>query len=239
MIKSVVRRDFKKLDKNEEISKIFGYIYGESPLPIIMDGKKPWGIIDERRLLKRKLSGNEKVKNFVVGVPKLDASYSIEKAREKMVEGGQPFIIVTYGGGLAGYITAVDISIKIGVGKAGDMMKEVEPLNENDSMATAINRLKQVNEAVLPVTKEDKFVGVIRIRDVLRLETTHEKIRDYRSEKTSPLDAPVKGFMETGVRCVSPEAREEVIKIVDKQGFAIVCKNGEYIGIINMIDLVR
>ncbi len=239
MIKSMVRKDFKKLDKNDEISKIFGYIYGEGSLPIIMDGKKPWGIIDERRLLKRKLSSNEKIKDFVVGVPKLDASYSIEKAREKMIDCGQPFIIVTYGGGLAGYITAVDISIKIGVKKAGDMMRAVEPLNENDSMATAINRLKQLNEGVIPVARDDKFVGVIRIRDVLRVETTHEKIRGYHSEKTSPLDAPVKGFMETGIRCVSPKAREEVIKIVDKQGFAIVCKNEKYMGIINMIDLVR
>ena len=61
MIGELARKDFKLVDKNDEISKVFGYFYGESDFPIVMDGKKPWGIIDERRLIKTKLSKKEKI----------------------------------------------------------------------------------------------------------------------------------------------------------------------------------
>ena len=58
MIRDVLRENFKLIDKNEEISNIFGYLYEDRFFPIIMDGKKPWGIVDIRLLLKRKLSIN-------------------------------------------------------------------------------------------------------------------------------------------------------------------------------------
>ena len=102
MIRDVLRENFKLIDKNEEISNIFGYLYEDRFFPIIMDGKKPWGIVDIRLLLKRKLSINEKIKDFVVGLPKIDASYSIKKAKQIMLKSGQPYLLVTYEGELIG-----------------------------------------------------------------------------------------------------------------------------------------
>lgn len=56
MIKNLLREDFKLVDKNDDIGKILGYLYEGGSLPIVMDGKKPWGIVDARKLLRRKLS---------------------------------------------------------------------------------------------------------------------------------------------------------------------------------------
>ncbi len=240
MLGDIVRKDFKEIDKNEEVSKIFGYLYEEKDFPIIMDGKKPWGIIDERRLIKTKLSGREKVKGFVVGVPKLDASYSIRKAKEKMVKSGVDVIIVTSNKELLGYVTALDIAKKIGIDKNAEMlMRYVDGVGEDDEIGEVINLMKKRNERFLPVLDGNKFLGIVCVRDILKVITTHEKITDYHQEKTSLLEAPIKGFMERGVKVCSPYEKEELIDIMEEQGFAVVCKNNEYMGIIEPLDLLR
>jgi len=239
MIKNLLRYDFKTVDKNDEIGKVLGYFYEGGDFPIVMDGKKPWGIVDARRLLRRKLSINEKVEHFTVGVPTIDASYSIQKARQVMLKSGQPFLLVTYEGKLLGYITAIDVATQLGNRAAGDIMRYVEPINENATVANAISTLRRNNTFVLPVTSGSRFIGVIRVRDVIRIETTHDKKTDYHPEKTSPLDMQIKGIVETDIRVVEPSAKEEIVKIVDKQGFAIVCKGEEYKGLIELIDLIR
>ena len=239
MIRDVLRENFKLIDKNEEISNIFGYLYEDRFFPIIMDGKKPWGIVDIRLLLKRKLSINEKIKDFVVGLPKIDASYSIKKAKQIMLKSGQPYLLVTYEGELIGYITAIDIAMALGNKKAKDIMKFIQPIKEEDRVATAISMLRKQGVSIIPVVKDDKLIGVVRARDLIKIETTHDKKTDYHPEKTSPLDMQIKGLLERGIRVVEPEAREELIKIVDKQGFAIVCEGKKYKGLIELIDLIR
>jgi CBS domain-containing protein len=239
MIRSLVRENFKLIDKNEEVSSIFGYLYEDRFFPIVTDGKKPWGIVDIRKLLKRKLSTNEKLGDFVVGLPKIDASYSIKKAKQVMLKSGQPYLLVTYEGELIGYITALDIAMNLGHKRAGDIMKEVSPIKEDDKVSTAISELRKQNVTVIPVVDEKKLVGVVRARDLIKIETTHDKKTDYHPEKTSPLDMQVKGLMERGIRIVEPDAKEELVKIIDKQGFAIVCEGNEYKGLIELFDLLR
>jgi len=241
MLENIVRRDFREVDKNDEISKIFGYLYGEADFPIVMDGKKPWGIIDERRLIKSKLSGKEKVKDFVVGVPKLDATYSIAKAKDRMIKSGVDTLIVTKEKELLGYVTAIDIAKEIGVEKNAELlMRSLEAVNENDEISEALNLMRRRNAKMLPVVSNKRFVGVIGIGNILKLLTTHEKITDYHQEKTSLLAAPVKGYMESGIKtCSLKDKAEKIIEVIEEQGFAVVCKKGEYVGIIEPIDLLK
>lgn len=241
MIEKLVRKDFKIIDKKEGISKIFGYLKKEAHFPIIMDGKKPWGIIDERRLIKSRLLGNEKIKDFVIGVPKIDMSYSIRKAKEIMLKSGVDKLIVTSNKELIGYITAIDVARELGNNKNAELlMRYVEAINEDDCIGDAINMMKRQNEKVLPVLSNNKFSGIIGIRNIISLISTHEKITNYHQEKTSLLDAPVKGFMERGIKTCSPkDGIKDIVEILDEQEFAIVCKNREYLGIIEPIDLLR
>lgn len=240
MIGEIVRKDFKLIDKKDEISKIFGYFYGESDFPIVMDGKKPWGIVDDRQLIKTKLAGNEKIKDFVVGVPKLDATYSLEKAKQRMVKSGVDTIIVTSEKEVVGYLTAIDIAKKYEIEKNAElMMRYVEGIDENEEMGEAINLMRSQNARLLPVLSKNKFAGIIRIKNILRLITTHEKTTDYHQEKTTLLEAPIKGYIEEAITCHPKDSAKEVIDIMEKQGFVVVCKNREYLGIIEPIDLLK
>jgi len=115
-----------------------------------------------------------------------------------------------------------------------------EAINEDDCIGDAINMMKRQNEKVLPVLSNNKFSGIIGIRNIISLISTHEKITNYHQEKTSLLDAPVKGFMERGIKTCSPkDGIKDIVEILDEQEFAIVCKNREYLGIIEPIDLLR
>ena len=239
MIGELARKDFKLVDKNDEISKVFGYFYGESDFPIVMDGKKPWGIIDERRLIKTKLSKKEKIKDFVVGVPKLDATYSIEKAKQKMVKSGIDTIIVTSEKDILGYVNAIDLIKKIGVeGKAETFMRYIEPIDENESIGNAINQMKKANERILPILTGKKFYGILGIKNILRIITTHKKTTDYHQERTTLLDAPVKGYAEPAVTNNPNDDLKDIIDVLEEQGFAVICKNKEYLGIIEPMDLL-
>jgi len=236
-----MRKDFKNIDKNEEITSIFGYFYGEGCFPIVMDGKKPWGVVDERKLIKSKLSGKEKLKDFVVGVPKIDATYSISKSKEKMKKSGAEIMIVTSGKNVIGYITVVDIAKKLGIkARAREMMEEKNGIEENMEIGEAINIMRRRGERILPVVGKEIFLGVIGVKNILKLITTHEKITDYHQEKISLLSAPVKGFMESGIITSRPsDEGRKIIKIMEKQGFAVVCKNRKYMGMIEPSDLLK
>jgi len=238
MLAPLVRKNFKLIDKNEGISRIFGYLYEDRFFPVITDGKKPWGIVDVRHLLKRKLSINEKIKDFVVGIPKVDASCSIRKARGVMLKSGQPYLFVNYEGEFIGYITAIDIAISTGNKKARKIMRKIKPCGENESVASVISKMRKSGSSVLPVVENDRFIGVVRARDLIKIATTHQKRMDYHPEKTTPLEMPVKGIIDRSVRTVTPES-DELVKIVDKQGFAIACDDEKYVGLIELIDLIK
>ncbi|HEC77306.1 MAG TPA: CBS domain-containing protein [Thermoplasmatales archaeon] len=241
MLEGIVRKNFREFDKNDKISKIFGYLYEGGDFPIIMDDKKAWGIIDNRRLLKSKLSGKERIKDFVVGVPKVDATYSIEKVISKMKKSGVDTIIVTHNKDLIGYLTSLDIAKKVGIKKnAESLMRFVEPVNGNDEIGDVFNLMKKRGEDILPVLSGENFSGIIGIKNILKLLTTHNKITDYHQEKISLMASRVRGFMEYGIKTCNPEdGRDKIIEIMEEQKFVIVCKNRKYMGVIKMVDLLK
>lgn len=241
MLESIVRKDFRKFDKNDKISRIFGYLYEGGDFPIIMDNKRAWGVIDKRRLLKSKLSGKEKIKDFVVGVPKMDATYSVEKLISRMKKSGVDTVIITRNKELIGYITSIEIAKIVDMKKnAESLMRFEETVNEDDEIGDAFSLMRRKGKEILPVLSGKKFSGIIGIKNILKLLTTHDKITDYHQEKISLLTAPVKGFMEYGIKTCSPlDGKDEIIKIMEEQKFVVVCKNREYLGLIEPMDLLK
>ncbi|MBC7080974.1 MAG: hypothetical protein H5T44_01810 [Thermoplasmatales archaeon] len=239
MIKEIVRRDFKLIDENEEIRKIFGYIYGEAEFPIIVSNKKAIGIIDERNLIKSRVLGNEKIKRFVVGVPKIDGTFSIQKAKSVMIASGADRLIVTSEKEIIGYVRLVDILKKTGLQKtAKELMKSIPSLEEKNTVAEAINIMKTSNRKFVPVLFDKKFSGVIGVREILPLISTKEKARDYHPEKTSLLETSLVGLVREIPICNENEKGDEIIKIIEERDVVAVCRGNEYLGLIEEIDLL-
>ncbi|MBC7129057.1 MAG: CBS domain-containing protein [Thermoplasmatales archaeon] len=239
MIKEIVRKDFKLIEENEDIRKIFGYIYREGEFPIVTKDKKAIGIIDERNLIKSKIMGNERIKNFVVGVPKIDATYSAQKAKSVMVNSGVDKLIVTSEKEIIGYVRLIDILKITGIGKtAKELMKYVQPVEERNKVGEIINIMRNSNRKFIPVLSEKKFSGVIGIREILPIISTKEKAKDYHPEKTSLLETSLTGLVREVPICGENEAGEEIIKIMEESEVVAVCRGKEYLGLIEEIDLL-
>jgi CBS domain-containing protein len=239
MIKEIVRKDFRLIEENEDIRKIFGYIYREAEFPIVTKDKKAIGIIDERNLMKSKIMGNERIKNFVVGVPKIDATYSAQKAKSVMVNSGVDKLIVTSEKEIIGYVRLIDILKITGIEKtAKELMKYVQPVEERNKVGEIINIMRNSNRKFIPVLSEKKFSGVIGIREILPIISTKEKAKDYHPEKTSLLETSLTGLVREVPICGENEAGEEIIKIMEESEVVAVCRGKEYLGLIEEIDLL-
>ncbi len=239
MIKEIVRRDFRLIDENDEIRKIFGYIYKEAKFPIITINKKPIGIVDERNLIKSRILGNEKIKNFVIGVPKIDGTYSIQKAKSVMAASGVDRLIVTSEKEIIGYVRLIDILKKIGLQKtAKEIMKFIPPLDERNKVGEVINIMRNSNRKFIPVLFDKKFSGAIGIREVLPLISTKEKVKDYHPEKTSLLETSLVGLVREIPICNEDEKGDEIIKLIEEREVVAVCRGNEYLGLIEEIDLL-
>ncbi|MEM1514137.1 MAG: CBS domain-containing protein [Candidatus Thermoplasmatota archaeon] len=239
MIKEIVRKDFKLIDENEEIRKIFGYIYREAEFPIITRNKKAIGIVDERSLIKSKIMGNEKIKNFIAGIPKVDGTYSLEKVKSIMVNSGVDKLVVTSEKEIIGYVRLIDIIKITGIKKtAKELMKFVQPVDERNKVGEVINIMKNSNRKFIPVLYEKKFSGVIGIREILPIISTKEKVKDYHPEKTSLLEASLTGLVREVPICGENEAGEEIIKIIEESEVVAVCDGKEYLGLIEEIDFL-
>ncbi|MEM2935081.1 MAG: CBS domain-containing protein [Candidatus Thermoplasmatota archaeon] len=239
MIKEIVRKDFKLIDENEEIRKIFGYTYREAEFPIITRNKKAIGMVDERNLIKSKILGNEKIKNFVVGIPKIDGTYSLQKAKSIMANSGVDKLIVTSEKEVIGYVRLIDILKITGIKKtAKELMKYVQPVEERNKVSEVINIMRNSNRKFVPVLYEKKFSGLIGIREILPIISTKEKVKDYHPEKTSLLETSLTGLVREVPICRENEAGEEIIKIIEESEIVAVCGGKEYLGLIEEIDLL-
>ena len=238
MLTDVVRKDYRIFDKNEEIGKALGYLYEEKHFPIITDNKKPWGILDEHKFIKRKISLSEKIKNFATLVPKIDTTYSFNKARAVMLEKKKTYAIVTYKNEMLGYIKGIDLLYEESIKKAGEMARYIKPVTIDDTISNALKLMKKIKMPFIPVVENEKFVGVFHIRDIIGFEIYGEKYRGYHSDKGNIMKEPVSGLMERGIRTVDADEDENIIKIVDKQGFVIVVKKDKYYGVIGQIELM-
>ena len=238
MIEEIVRKNFELVDENEEVKKIFGYIYGEKEFPIVTRNKKAFGVIDERSLIKSKILGNEKIKNFAVGVPKIDATYSLNKAREVMIKSGSEILIVTSEKEIVGYIRLIDILREVGVQKtARDVMKYVEPLDERDTVSEAINVMRRSNRKFIPVLSNKKFSGVVGVRKILPFISTKEKSKGY-AEKTSLLETVLAGLVDEIPVCKEDKEISKIIDFIEESNAVAVCRGNEYLGLIEEVDLL-
>jgi len=238
MLEDVVRKDYRIFDKNENIGNALGYLYEEKHFPIIADNKKPWGILYESKFIKRKPLLNEKIENFSTPVPKIDATYSFSKAKAKMKESRKTYAIVMFEKKLMGYIKGIDVLYENRMKKAGDIARYVELLSPNDTVSNALKYMQKNKMAFIPVVENEKFIGILHVRDIIGLEITGEKYRGYHTEKINTMKLPISGFMERGIRTVGVEDTENIIKIVDKQGFAVVVEKNKYYGVIEQMELM-
>jgi CBS domain-containing protein len=247
-IEPLVRRDFKTVDKRDELRSVLGWIRGDSTkLPIVVDDGKPYGIVNERALMSRRLDDNAKLEGYTLMTRALRSDASVEQARDRMRELRAAFLPVEDARGkLAGYVSSLDVARALDVQRtARELALPVASLREGHTMGEALHAFTQEYVDFLPVMGDggERVSGVLPRRTLLAMET-HAGSRgrkDAGGERTHILNDPVSGFMDEPLARV-PASMDfaTLLRTLEQNGYAIVEEpGGRMVGLVTPETLLR
>ena len=106
---------------------------------------------------------------------------------------------------------------------------QVVSVREDDTVATAYNRMRNSNISQLPVIEEGDIVGVIQEKDILKNCLNNKKgfsdqISNVMSKEINLLD--------------SKASIDELSKILENENFAMIMENNTFIGLLTKVDLL-
>lgn len=245
-ISTYIRKDFKAVDKREALNSVMGWLTGDAKkCPVIVDGEKPFGVVNERALMGRSLDGNAHVAQFTLTTRALRPDTSVEEARARMSEYRVAYLPVEdERSRVIGYVTAIDLARDVLNGeRARDLAVPVTQLRESQTMGDAVNAFHKEYVDFLPVMGEDgRLTGVLPRSHVLRFEfNAGDKGRkDAGGEKFTMLHEPVSGFMDEAPHVLPPTAdRTTLLDTLEDVGYAIVGSPERAEGIVTPETLFR
>ncbi|MFA5862024.1 MAG: CBS domain-containing protein [Candidatus Thermoplasmatota archaeon] len=247
-LESLLRRDFKLVDKRDELHTVLGWVKGDSDkLPLVMDGDKPYGVISERTLMTRRLDPNSHIENYTVTTRALPLDSTIEQAAARMRDMRAAHLpIEDKSGKLVGYISALDVArAQARTGQASDLALPVTMLQEKHTLGDALHHFTQEYVDYLPVTNGGgQVTGVLPRRTVLRMELNagHSRGRkDNVGEKPRILNDAIDGFMDDSFVVVPAAASfASVLDAIEENGYAIVQdKGGRTLGVVTPETLLN
>jgi len=250
-IESLLRTDFKAVDKRDEVHSVFGWLTGDTKkVPLIVDDGKPIGILNERALMSRHLDQKAKVESFTVTTRGLPLTATLEQAAARMREFRAARLPVEDARGkLAGYVTSIDVSraqAQGNGGRAADLCLPVRSLEEKQTLGDALHAFTQEYVDFLPVTNGGgKITGVLPRSAVLRMgldSNAGKGRRDAGGEKLHYLDDAVGGFMDDApVMLPAAASFDALLKTLEQSGYAIVQREngGGILGVVTPETLMR
>lgn len=246
-VESILRTDFKAVDKRDDLHAVMGWLQGDAKkVPIVVDDGRPFGILNERALISRKLEKSAHVHNFALATRALTPQATLQEAAARMAEFRASYLPVEDAKGkLLGYVTALDVAREMGTARRpADLAIPVASLKETNTLGDAVHLFAKEYVPVLPVMDGDGRVrGVLPRRTMFRVETEvgNKGRKDAGGEKFHILNDPVGGFMDEAP-AVLPAAStmEEVLDTVEQSGYAILQeRNGAFLGLVTPETLMR
>ena len=105
----------------------------------------------------------------------------------------------------------------------------IMPVDNNDSGESAILRMHEYNVNQLPVTDEDKYIGIISLDEIVSLKKLSDPVRDIQSTLRRPYVHDYTHLFE-----VMKTAMEYNVKVVP-----VLNKDEKYIGVITAESCLR
>ena len=246
-VESFLRTDYKAVDKREELHAVMGWLQGDAKkVPIVVDDGKPFGILNDRALISRKLEKNAHVHNFTLATRALPLNATLEEAAARLAEFRAPYLPVEDARGkLVGYVSALDVArATVNGRRPSDMAVPVTMLKESNTLGDAVHLFSKEYVPVLPVTDGNGRVrGVLPRRTMLRIESEvgNRGRKDAGGEKFHILNDPVGGFMdESPVVLPAAASFDEVMDKLESDGYAILQeRNGAFLGMVTPETLMR
>ncbi len=253
-INEIMTKDVITIDRDAKISEAIAKMNDNyvQQLPI-MDGKKYIAMLTYKNILRRgSIRTNSKVFNFSINTPKVSEKADVMEAVKLIRESGLNGLPVVNKDHIAGIITRTDIIKNIDkivknastIKNYNIMNSDVVTVDTQNDIESASDKIKMLDEYEIPVTQNDRLVGILRSREILNnIIAEKEKISygEYTSGKFK-IEIKVSSLMDSPVYSDEDSNIIEISTLLIKNGLhiiPIVDKNMKVTGIIGISDIIN
>ena len=212
-ISDIATNEYIEVEAEERLGKVRSIFEDKNPKGIIVTEAGQYeGVITERQLIGSHIEDDTRVAALTKAAPKVDRTEDIRDTARMLVEGGTKIAPVFEAGDLWGIVTedAILESVleNLDVLTVGQIYSaNVVTIEEDDSMGTVINRLREHDISRLPVLDEDGFLtGVVTVHDIVDFvvrDISKTTRGDRSGEVERMLDLPVYDTMSSPVETMT------------------------------------
>ena len=220
----------------------------------VLSGKTYTGMLLFRELLKRRsLQSMEKIGSLAIRTPRLKPSDDIYRAIDLIRKSGIPALPVAEKGMLVGILSRTDIMRNLGTFsdirnmKVLDVMtSSPETVNMEDSIKTAMEKMRSLDESEIPVTDADLLLkgilsaGEISPSAIIKGEQT--KGKGDISGETSRMDLKCSSMMGNPISVHPESTLEDASRALLKNRFhtlPVTDIQGKVVGVIGIMDILN
>ena len=257
-IKNLMSEDIITIDKDQNLSDALKLLrkHNISRLPVT-NNKQLVGIISERDIATK--LGSSKYESMpasrlhissvmVKDVFTVPQSMQLDEVARLMLENGIGSVPVMDGDDMVGIVSKADF-VTLAVGIAFDkvtvkelMSKDLTVVSSTERVVHARRQMLESHVGRLPVVDEDKLVGMVTSKDLMRAFIDFRKKVPEKYQKAQIKDVLVEDIMSSNPKFVSKDDTiSEVSKIIIETGFngLPVVEDDEIVGIITQTDILR
>lgn len=242
-----IRTDARPVDKRDEVGAVLGWLRGDtSHPPVVLDGRKPFGLIDARRLFGRGIRHHTHVDKVTVPVPTLTEATSDEEVAARFDSSLAPYLPVEDDRGrLVGYVEAASVLDAFEQGPdAGTAAVSVPTLAPGDGLEAAIHAFQRTPSDRLPVVEAGRLVGVVPLREAVRIidfEDQPAGRKDFGGETHDVRRAPIRDTMQGGWSELRASASFDAVRErLQERGYAfVVADDGSLAGALVPTKVIR
>jgi CBS domain-containing protein len=254
-ISDIATADYIAVESEERMGKVRSIFEEENPKGIIVTEAGQYeGVVGERQLIGSHIEDQTRVAALTEPAPKVDRTEDIRDTARMLVEGGTKVAPVFQAGELWGIVTedaildaVIDNLDALTVGQI--FSENVITVEEDDTMGTVINRLREHGISRLPVLDDDGFLtGIVTIHDVTEFvvrDISKTTRGDRRGEVERMLDLPVYDVMSSPVQTVTvDDTVEDAVRTMldnDISGVVVTPENDDRVvgGVLTKTDVLR
>ncbi len=241
-----INRRFKAVDNKEPLTHIAGWLRGESKqVPVIMHGKKPYAIVDSRRLGSRGIRAGTKTARAALPVPVIQEDASPEEVLKHFSETQAPYLpVVDAHHRLVGTVSAESALEWLDEAPdAAHACEKVAALSPEDDIEAATQAFARTRADHLPVVLNGRLVGELPRSAILRLQAITDQpdgLRDWGGESSDIRHQPIASHMNAAwSECKSRDPFDLTRDTVSLNGYAFVVKGGHVEGILTAPSIER
>ena len=257
-IKNLMSEDIITIDKDQNLSDALKLLrkHNVSRLPVI-NNKELVGIISERDIANK--LGSSKYESMpasrlhissvmVKDVCTVPQTMQLGEVAKLMLEKGIGSVPVMDGDKMVGIVSKADF-VTLAVGIAFDkitvkelMTKDLKFVSPTERLIHARRIMLESNVGRLPVIEDEKLVGMITSKDLMRAFIDFRKHVPEKYQKSQIKEVSVEHIMSSNPVFTSKDATiSEVSKIMMETGYngLPVVEDGKVVGIVTQTDILR